>query len=115
MIQGFKAIEILIRKYLVTFLLKSKFLIKMLLFLSHLRILIKMKSISMQQILSLFVMIFFQSTLMPVTLTLHLTLHLHETSALVDLIETNTREQANCRLWSDMRKGRLTASKHHDI
>ena len=60
-------------------------------------------------------MIFFQSTLMPVKLTLHLTLHLHETSALVDLIETNTREQANCRLWSDMRKGRLTASKHHDI
>ena len=41
--------------------------------------------------------------------------HLHETSVLVDLIEANTREQANCSLWSDMRKGRLTASKHHDI
>ena len=41
--------------------------------------------------------------------------HLHETSVLVHLIETNTREQANCSLWSDMRKGRLTAPKHHDI
>ena len=41
--------------------------------------------------------------------------HLHETSVLVDLIEANTREQANCSLWSDTRKGRLTASKHPDV
>ena len=32
-----------------------------------------------------------------------------------DLIEYNTRDQSNSSLWFDMRKGRLTASRHHDI
>ena len=32
-----------------------------------------------------------------------------------DLIEFNTRDQSNSSLWFDMRKGCLTASKHHDI
>lgn len=30
-------------------------------------------------------------------------------------IVRNTRDQSNCKLWFDMRKGRLTASNHHDI
>ena len=32
-----------------------------------------------------------------------------------DLIEFNTRDQSNSSLSFDMRKGRLTASRHHDI
>ena len=32
-----------------------------------------------------------------------------------DLIEYNTRDQSNSSLWFDMRKGRLTVSRHHDI
>ena len=32
-----------------------------------------------------------------------------------DLFEYNTREQSNSSLWFHMRKGRLTASRHHDI
>ena len=32
-----------------------------------------------------------------------------------DLIEYNTRDQSNSSLWFDMRKGRRTASRQHDI
>ena len=32
-----------------------------------------------------------------------------------DLIKYDTRDQSNSSLWFDMRKGRLTASRHHDI
>ena len=33
----------------------------------------------------------------------------------INYIERNTRDQSENDLWFNMRKGRLTASKHHDI
>ena len=37
------------------------------------------------------------------------------TDKTIRYIEYSTREQSNSELWFNMRKGRLTASKHHDI